>query len=206
MARARAEMQPRNSRLSTRASSAWMRLLQLLARPLQQLDAEVENELAAAGAERRQAARPARAQIEPAQVIAIIRESLALLPSGGTRSARAPASGGCRDGARAPRRACQPSAPGRSSRIRRCRAAAVVVARPASQIDARLESRITAIVASALGDERAGAHRDGRHERHHRSIVARAAIWREDLRRRVARRAGDEPPPPSKAPSPAWLD
>ena len=158
IARARSETSARLRDLEERV----MRLdaaLQLLARPLEQLDADIEAELArlALGVGKQLARRELR--IEPAQVIGILRESLALLPAA-AREVRvhlhpedaatvrehltAPASG----------RAWTMVEDPTLSR------GGCIVHSDCSRIDARLESRIAAVAASALGDERA-APREG---------------------------------------------
>ena len=105
MARARAETGAQLAALEERVKRLDA-ALQLLARPFQQLDAEIENELAQLALSVGKQLARRELHIEPTQVIAILRESLALLPTRGARSAGPPASGGCRDGAGASHRSC----------------------------------------------------------------------------------------------------
>lgn len=131
-------------------------LLRAMARPLERLDEAAANELArlavATGA---QLARR-ELRLDPSQVIAIIRDCVNALPAS-ARHVRVhlhPA-----DAAVVRERLAQPAADrawtvvedpvlGRGG----CR-----VTTDASQIDARLDSRVAAVVAAVLGDERDGA-------------------------------------------------
>lgn len=129
-------------------------LLGVLARPLEQLDAEVEGELVQlALAVGKQLARR-ELRIEPTQIIAIVRETLAQLPLA----------------AREVRVRLHPEdaatvrehlAAGSGERVwtlvedPTLTRGGCLVQSESSRIDARLESRIAAIAASALGDERA---------------------------------------------------
>ena len=130
-------------------------LLSALARPLEQLDAEIEAELVQlALAIGKQLARR-ELRTEPAQIIAIVRESLAQLP-GAAREVRVllhpedaatvrerltPASGErlwtIVDDATLARGGC-------------------LVQSESSRVDARFESRVAAIAANALGEARLG--------------------------------------------------
>ena len=134
-------------------------LCAVLARPLEQLDAEVEGELVRlAPAVGKQLARR-ELRIEPTQIIAILRESLAQLPlaarevrvhlhpeDAATVREHLPAGAGERvwtlvEDPTLARGGC-------------------LVQSESSRVDARLESRIAAIAANALGDERSSG-RDG---------------------------------------------
>ncbi len=134
-------------------------LCAVLARPLEQLDAEVEGELVRlALAVGKQLARR-ELRIEPTQIIAILRESLAQLPlaarevrvhlhpeDAATVRAHLPTGAGERvwtlvEDPTLARGGC-------------------LVQSESSRIDARLENRIAAIAANALGDERSSG-RDG---------------------------------------------
>jgi len=128
--------------------------LQLLARPLEQLDAEIESELARlALAIGKQLARR-ELRVEPTQVIAILRESLALLPA----TAREVRVHLHPEDAATVREHLTTPAGGRAWTLVEdptLSRGGCIVHSDASRIDARLESRIAAIAASALGDERA---------------------------------------------------
>jgi flagellar assembly protein FliH len=128
-------------------------VLQLLGRPLQELDAEVENQLVhLALAVGKQLARR-ELRIDPAQVIAIIRESLAQLPAA-ARDIRVHLHP---EEAVAVRERLAAPASERAWTIVEdptlSRGGCLVRAEN-SQIDARLENRIGAVIAAALGDER----------------------------------------------------
>jgi len=154
VARAQAEAQAAVS-LQTARVQRLDAILQLLAAPLQQIDTEVERELLqltlAVG---KQLARR-ELRIDPTQIIGIIRESLAQLPlaareirvhlhpeDAATVRERLPASSTERawsivEDPTLTRGGC-------------------LVRSDNSQIDVRLESRVSAVIASALGEERAG--------------------------------------------------
>ena len=153
LARARAETQASTETLSARVTQLEA-ILQLQARPLQQLDASVERELVqltlAVG---KQLARR-ELRIDPGQVIQIIRECLGQLPAA----------------ARDIRIHLHPEDAATVRELLPAPAnerAWVIVEEPTltrggclvrtdtSQIDARLESRINAVIANLLGDERA---------------------------------------------------
>lgn len=155
MARARAETSARLRELEERVQ----RLdgaLQLLARPLEQLDADIEGELARlALAIGKQLARR-ELRVEPAQVIAILRESLALLPAA-AREVRVHLHP---EDAATVREHLTPTASGRAWTLVEdptLSRGGCVVHTDCSRIDARLESRMAAVAANALGDERAAA-------------------------------------------------
>ena len=152
MAKAQADMQGKLAELGERIKR-FDGLLQFLARPLQELDEEVEKSLLqltlAVG---KQLARR-ELRIDPTQVIAIIRESLQELPT----AAREPRvhlhpedAAIVRERLTEPvnERAWQLVEDPTMSR------GGCVVRTENSQIDARLESRISAVIANALGDER----------------------------------------------------
>jgi flagellar assembly protein FliH len=153
LAKARTEMQEQLALLEARVQTLDS-LLQLLARPLQNLDAQIESELThLALAVGRQLVRR-ELRIDPAQVIAIIRESLAQLPVA-ARDVRVHLH------------------PEDAATVREKLAAPVnerawtivedptlsrggcLVRSEMSQIDARLESRVQAVITSTLGEERA---------------------------------------------------
>jgi flagellar assembly protein FliH len=153
LARARTETSARLTALEERVRRLDA-ALQLLSRPLEQLDAEIESELARlALAIGKQLARR-ELRVEPAQVIAILRESLALLPA----TAREVRVHLHPEDAATVREHLTSPAGGRAWTLVEdptLSRGGCIVHSEASRIDARLESRIAAIAASALGDERA---------------------------------------------------
>lgn len=153
LARARTEASARLAALEERVKRLDA-ALQLLSRPLEQLDAEIESELARlALAIGKQLARR-ELRVEPTQVIAILRESLALLPA----TAREVRVHLHPEDAATVREHLTPPAGGRAWTLVEdptLSRGGCIVHSDASRIDARLESRIAAIAASALGDERA---------------------------------------------------
>lgn len=158
MARARAETAAGLAALAERIRRLDA-ALQLLARPLAQLDAEIESELTqlALSVGKQLARRELR--IEPAQVIAILRESLALLPAA-AREVRVHLHP--EDAATVREHLTAPSADRAWTIVEdpTLSRGGCVVHSQSSRIDARLESRLAAVTASALGDERA-AEREG---------------------------------------------
>lgn len=154
-ARARAEWSQRLAALDDRIKSLDA-ALQLLARPLEQLDAEIEGELAqlALGVGKQIARR--ELHIEPAQVIAILRESLALLPVA-AREVRVHLHP--EDAATVREHLTSPGGDRAWTIVEdpTLSRGGCVVHSQSSRIDARLEARIAAVAASALGDERAPA-------------------------------------------------
>ena len=130
-------------------------ILQLLGAPLQQLDAEVEKELLhltlAVG---KQLARR-ELRVDPTQVIGIIRESLAQLPAA-ARDIRVHLHP--EDAATVRERLAEPAQDRRAWTIVEdptLSRGGCMIRTENSQIDARLDSRINAIIANALGEERA---------------------------------------------------
>jgi flagellar assembly protein FliH len=129
-------------------------ILQLMAAPLAQLDTEVEKELLqltlAVG---KQLARR-ELRVDPAQVIGIIRESLAQLPAA-ARDIRIHLHP---DDATTVRERLATPVNERAWSIVEdptLTRGGCIVRTETSQIDVRLESRISAVIASALGEERA---------------------------------------------------
>jgi flagellar assembly protein FliH len=153
LARARTESSARLMALEERVQRLDA-ALQLLSRPLEQLDAEIESELARlALAIGKQLARR-ELRIEPTQVIAILRECLALLPA----TAREVRVHLHPQDAATVREHLKAPAGGRAWTLVEdptLSRGGCIIHSDASRIDARLESRIAAIAASALGDERA---------------------------------------------------
>jgi len=154
MANAQLEMAARIAALDARVKQLDA-ILQLLSRPLQELDAQVDQELSQlALAVGKQLARR-ELRIDPAQVIAIIRETLSLLPAA-ARDVRVHLHP---DDATVVRE--------RLSATTTNERAWTVVEDPTlsrggcvvrsenSQIDAKLESRVHAVVVSTFGEERA---------------------------------------------------
>jgi flagellar assembly protein FliH len=152
MARARAETSTRLAALEERVKHLDA-ALHLLARPLEQLDAEVEGELAQlALAIGKQLARR-ELRIEPAQVIAILRESLALLPAA-ARDVRIHLHPD--DAAKVREHLTAPTVERAWTIVEdpTLSRGGCVIHSQSSRIDARLEARIAAVTASAIGDDR----------------------------------------------------
>ena len=152
MAAAQAEMQPRIAALDERIRRLDS-ILQFLAHPLEELDATVERELVqlvlAVG---KQLARR-ELTIDPAQIIAIIRESLARLPAS-ARDVRVHLHP--EDAAVVRERLASPASERSWSIVEdpTLSRGGCVVRTETSQIDARLESRVAAVIGSVLGEER----------------------------------------------------
>jgi flagellar assembly protein FliH len=152
MKKAETEMKPKIAELEARAKKLDA-LLQFVARPLQELDAEVEKTLLqltlAVG---KQLARR-ELRLEPEQVIAIIRESLRELPST-AREIKVllhPA-----DAAIVREHLTEPVSERAWNIVEEptMSRGGCMVRTDTSTIDARLDSRINAVIANALGDER----------------------------------------------------
>lgn len=156
--RAQGEVRTRLAALEERIQSLDA-LLGVLARPLEQLDSEVETQLVQlALAVGKQLARR-ELRFEPTQIIALVRESLAQLPLAAREvrvhlhpqdaaTVREHLAGGT--GERVWTLVEDPT----------LTRGGCLVQSDSSRVDARLESRIAAIAANALGDERT-AERDG---------------------------------------------
>ena len=152
MAKAQAEMQGKVAELGDRIKRL-DGLLQFLARPLQELDEEVEKSLLQlALAVGKQLARR-ELRIDPTQVIAIIRESLQELPTA-AREIRVHLHP--EDAAIVRERLTAPSNERAWTIVEdpAMSRGGCVVKTESSRIDARLESRINTVRANALGDER----------------------------------------------------
>ena len=152
MAQATREMQGRIAELDARLGKLDA-LLQFMARPLQELDGEVERMLLqlALTVGKQLARRELR--IDPTQVIAIIRESLEHLPTA-AREIRVHLHP--EDAAVVRERLTTPSSDRAWTLVEdptQPRGGCLIRSEN-SQIDARFESRVTAVVANALGDER----------------------------------------------------
>ena len=152
MARARAEMAAKLAAVDERIKRLDA-ALQLLARPFQQLDADIENELAQLALSVGKQLARRELHIEPTQVIAILRESLALLPIA-AREVRVHLHP--EDAATVREHLTAPAADRAWTIVEdpTLSRGGCVIHSQSSRIDARLEARIAAVAASALGDER----------------------------------------------------
>lgn len=158
MSRARTEMSARLAALEERVKRLDA-ALHALARPFEQLDADIESELAQlALAVGKQLARR-ELRMDPTQVIAILRESLALLPAA-ARDVRVHLHP--EDAATVREHLTAPAGDRAWTIVEdpTLSRGGCMVHCQASRIDARLEARIAAVAASVLGDERA-ATREG---------------------------------------------
>ncbi|MBS0580727.1 MAG: flagellar assembly protein FliH [Proteobacteria bacterium] len=153
LARAQAEIQARTAQLD-RTAARFDALLRQLAHPLKLLDAEVEEALMSlALAIGSQLARRAL-QADPAQMITIVRDCLKQLPLGArTVQVRLHPE----DAAVVRARLTMPAGEGawQLTEDPTLTRGGCLVQSEHSRIDARFESRVRALVASALGDERA---------------------------------------------------
>lgn len=152
LAAAEREMRPQLQQLQARIER-FDAIIATLAQPLQQLDAEVENQLLqlALTVGRHLVRRELR--IEPAQVIAIIRETVALLPAS-ARDVRVHLHP--EDAAIVREKLATPT----GERVWTIAEDPVMsrggcrVTTETAQIDARLETRIGSVISALLGDER----------------------------------------------------
>lgn len=158
MARARAETDQRLTALAERVKRLDA-ALNVIARPLEQLDAEIESELAQLALSVGKQLARRELHIEPAQVIAILRESLALLPAA-AREVRVHLHP--EDAATVREHLTTPAVDRAWTIVEdpTLSRGGCVIHSQASRIDARLEARIAAVAASALGDERTAARED----------------------------------------------
>ena len=153
LAKAQAESQVMLDALAARLAQLDS-ILQLLGQPLAQLDGEVEKELLhVALAVGKQLARR-ELRIDPTQVIGIIRESLAQLPAA-AREIRVHLHP--EDAATVRERLAEPTQERAWTVVEdpTLSRGGCMVRSETSQIDVRLDSRISAIIANALGEERA---------------------------------------------------
>jgi flagellar assembly protein FliH len=129
-------------------------ILQLLASPLAQLDAEVENELLQLTLTVGKQLARRELRVDPTQVIGIIRESLAQLPAS-ARQIRIHLHP--EDAATVRERLAEPANERAWSVVEdpTLTRGGCIVRTETSQIDVRLESRVSAVIASVLGEERA---------------------------------------------------
>jgi flagellar assembly protein FliH len=154
LARAQGEMQPRLAELTTRVQRLDS-ILQHLSQPLRALDEEVEKQLLElAFAVGKQLARR-ELSATPDQVVAILRECLEQLPLA-AREVRVHLHPD--DAAIVRERLAAPSAERAWSIVEDPTLArgGCLVRSETSQIDARFESRVHAVLASALGEQRSG--------------------------------------------------
>jgi flagellar assembly protein FliH len=153
MAKAKAAMDGHIADLNARVQRL-DRLLQFISQPLQELDAEVEKSLLQLTLTIGKQLARRELRIDPAQVIAIIRESLQELPTA-ARDIRVHLHP---DDASTVRERLTAPSNERAWTIVEDPAMSrggCVVRTETSRIDARLESRINTLIANALGDERA---------------------------------------------------
>ena len=152
MAKAQADMQAKLAEVDARIKRLDS-VLKFIAQPLQELDEEVEKSLLQlAMAVGKQLARR-ELRIDPTQVIAIIRESLQELPA----SARNPRVHlHPEDAAIVRERLSEPASERAWTLVEdpTMGRGGCVIRTENSQVDARLESRISAVIANVLGDER----------------------------------------------------
>lgn len=158
MARARAETGTKLAALEERVKRLDA-ALHLIARPLEQLDNDIETELAQLALAIGKQLGRRELRLEPAQVIAILRESLALLPAA-AREVRVHLHP--EDAATVREHLTTPAVDRAWTIVEdpTLSRGGCVVHSQSSRIDARLEARIAAVAASALGDERS-ATREG---------------------------------------------
>jgi flagellar assembly protein FliH len=153
LAAAQAEVNKRVAELNSRVTRLDA-ILKLLARPLEDLDSEVEKQLTLLALTVGKQMVRRELKTDPAQVIAVIRESVARLPA----SARDVRVHLHPEDAAVVRDALATPANDRAWSIIEDPALArggCVVRTDISQIDAKLESRLNAVVSAAFGDERA---------------------------------------------------
>jgi len=153
MARAQAEMQARLQELDTRLQRLDA-VLQHLAQPLRALDAEVEKELLQLALAVGQQLARRELHADPGQVVAILRECLDQLPVT-AREVRVHLHP--EDAAVVRERLAAPAEARAWSMVDdpTLSRGGCLVRSDTSQIDARFESRLNAILANALGDQRA---------------------------------------------------
>lgn len=152
LAKAQSEMQGRIAALDARLQQIDS-ILQLLGRPLQDLDARVESELTQLALTVGKQLARRELKIDPAQVIAIIRESLGQLPIA-AREVRVHLHP--EDAAAVRERLAAPTTERAWTVVEdpTLSRGGCIVRSETSQIDARLESRVHAVMTSTLGEER----------------------------------------------------
>jgi len=152
MAKAQAETQARLAALDARLQQLDS-ILQLLGRPLQDLDGRVESELTQLALTVGKQLARRELKLDPAQVIAIIRESLGQLPIA-AREVRVHLHP--EDAATVRERLSAPTNERAWTIVEdpTLSRGGCIVRSESSQIDARLESRVHAVMTNALGEER----------------------------------------------------
>jgi len=153
IAAGQAEMQSRLADAQARVTRLDS-ILKLLTRPLEELDAAVEQELALLALTIGQHLLRRELKVDPAQIIAIIREAVGRLPAA-ARDVRVHLHP---EDAAVVRDRLPAAATERAWSIIEDPALArggCLVRTDTSQVDARLESRVSAVIAAALGEERA---------------------------------------------------
>ena len=153
LAQAQSEMQGRIAALEARLQQIDS-ILQLLARPLLELDARVESELTQLALTVGKQLTRRELSIDPGQVIAIIRESLGQLPIA-AREVRVHLHP--EDAATVRERLAAPATERAWTVVEdpTLSRGGCIVRTETSQIDARLEARVHAVMTSTLGDDRA---------------------------------------------------
>ena len=155
LAAAQAEVNKRVAELNSRVTRLDA-ILKMLSRPLEDLDSEVEKQLTLLALTVGKQMVRRELKTDPAQVIAVIRESVARLPAA-ARDVRVHLHP---EDAAVVREVLAAPANDRAWSIVEDPALArggCVVRTDTSQIDARLDSRLNAVVSAAFGDERAPA-------------------------------------------------
>ncbi len=152
LAKAQSETQARIAALDARLQQIDA-ILQLLARPLQELDTRVESELTQLALTVGKQLARRELSLDPAQVIAIIRESLGQLPIA-AREVRVHLHP--EDAATVRERLTAPATERAWTIVEdpTLSRGGCIVRSETSQIDARLESRVHAVMTSTLGEER----------------------------------------------------
>jgi flagellar assembly protein FliH len=159
MAKAQAEMQARIAALDARLQQIDS-ILQLLGSPLQDLDARVESELTRLALTVGKQLARRELKLDPAQVIAIIRESLGQLPIA-AREIRVHLHP--EDAATVRERLAAPTNERAWTIVEdpTLTRGGCIVRSESSQIDARLEARVHAVMMSTLGEERVSERQAG---------------------------------------------
>ncbi|MBX5459649.1 MAG: flagellar assembly protein FliH [Steroidobacteraceae bacterium] len=155
LAAARAEVNTRLAQLDARIKRLDS-ILNLLARPLEQLDSDVEKQLTLLALTVGKQLVRRELRTDPAQVIGVIRETVGRLPAA-ARDIRVHLHP--EDAAVVREHLATPSSDRAWSIVEdpALTRGGCVVRTDTSQIDARLESRVNALVAAAFGDERAAS-------------------------------------------------
>jgi flagellar assembly protein FliH len=135
-------------------------ILNLLSRPLQELDTEVEGQLVSLAMTTARQLLRRELKTDPGQIVAVIRETVAMLPAS-VRDVRVHLHP--EDAALVRERLATPGSDRAWSIVEDpmltrggCR-----ISTDAAQIDARVESRIGAVMTTILGDERGAIRADG---------------------------------------------